>query len=212
MTTNNTVLTDEEIVETSNSADFESMVTADDFIFVVARAIEQAVLAKVQPVPAGTWISVKDRLPDTSDTVIVYTPPQPDDYPDSMRIDFDRYEDGTWSSHADQYDHYIMIGGPDLGPGPGQDAPYTHWMPMPKRPSEPTAVSQDADPLQSAADWLFEAIEDLTAADIQGRLCVGHNRANNLLDAARSRDESPINSKHTSLFLDACRRVEGESC
>ena len=36
-------LTDEEILDAANSADFKSMVTADDFVFVLARAIERRI-------------------------------------------------------------------------------------------------------------------------------------------------------------------------
>jgi hypothetical protein len=36
-------LTGEEILDAANSADFKNMVTADDFIFVIARAIERKV-------------------------------------------------------------------------------------------------------------------------------------------------------------------------
>lgn len=34
------LLTDEEITDAANSAEFKTMVTADDYIFVIARAIE----------------------------------------------------------------------------------------------------------------------------------------------------------------------------
>jgi hypothetical protein len=36
-------LKDEQILDAANSADFKNMVTADDFIFVIARAIERKV-------------------------------------------------------------------------------------------------------------------------------------------------------------------------
>ena len=48
---------------------------------------------------------------------------------------------------------------------------------------------EDVDPLQGAADWIFQAIVDCNAADIQSRLLIGYNRAKRLLDAARSRVE-----------------------
>lgn len=48
--------------------------------------------------------------------------------------------------------------------------------------------SQDRedDPLQPAVNWLNATIIDLTAIDIQRRLFVGHNRAQRMLDHARS--------------------------
>ena len=50
--------------------------------------------------------------------------------------------------------------------------------------AQPEPAAQD--PLQCAADWLFEAIAQCDAADIQHRLSIGYNRAERLLDAARS--------------------------
>lgn len=75
--------------------------------------------------------------------VLVYTPPQPGDWPDQLRIDFDcigpDYE--GWTAHSELYDHYMAVGGSDAaGPdmecvGPAQEAPYTHWMPLPPPPA-----------------------------------------------------------------------------
>lgn len=39
-------LTDDEITEAVNSAPFRDMVTADDYIFLIARAVEKAILEK----------------------------------------------------------------------------------------------------------------------------------------------------------------------
>jgi len=53
--------------------------------------------------------------------------------------------------------------------------------------------SQDRedDPLQPAANWLIQAIESCTVADIQGRLSIGYNRAQRLFDhATQSRDRA----------------------
>ena len=50
--------------------------------------------------------------------------------------------------------------------------------------AQPEPAAQD--PLQCAADWLFEAIAQCDAADIQHRLSIGYNRAERLLDAARA--------------------------
>lgn len=44
------------------------------------------------------------------------------------RYDFDMLKDGCWIRHADHHEHYLMVGGPSMGPGPGEKAPYTHWM------------------------------------------------------------------------------------
>lgn len=39
-------LTDDEITEAVNSAPFKDMVTADDYVFLIARAVEKAILEK----------------------------------------------------------------------------------------------------------------------------------------------------------------------
>src|SRR5690606_24071124 len=41
------------------------------------------------------------------------------------------------------------------------------------------------DPLQGAADWLVEAIEDCEPSDLQNQLLIGFNRAKRLFDHAR---------------------------
>ena len=49
----------------------------------------------------------------------------------------------------------------------------------------PAQAVQDS--LQGAADWLLKAMEDCAEADLQQRLLIGYNRANRLLNAARTR-------------------------
>lgn len=44
---------------------------------------------------------------------------------------------------------------------------------------------RDDDPLQPAANWLIQAVESCTVADIQRGLNIGHNRAKRLFDHAR---------------------------
>lgn len=95
------------------------------------------------------WISVAERLPEPGLTVFVYSPPQPDDWPDSVRIEFDAIDpesDGeSWVNHSAHYEHFCCVakGGMDVPmTGPSEKAPYTHWMPVPAIPSalsgEPT--------------------------------------------------------------------------
>lgn len=89
------------------------------------------------------WQSV-ETLPPEGLPVLVYTPPQPGDYPDTVNIDFDficpDYED--WHNHCENYEHYMAVGGSNAcGPdvvctGPGQKALYTHWMPLPAAPAK----------------------------------------------------------------------------
>lgn len=90
------------------------------------------------------WSRVDDRLPDPGVVVLVYTPPQPEDWPGSVNIKFDficaDYE--YWHDHSENYEHYMMVGGPNCcGPdvevtGPSEKAKYTHWMPLPAPPGE----------------------------------------------------------------------------
>ena len=95
------------------------------------------------------WISVAERLPEPGVTVFVYSPPQPDDWPDSVRIEFDAIDpesDGeSWVNHSAHYEHFCCVakGGMDVPmTGPSEKAPYTHWMPVPAIPAalsgEPT--------------------------------------------------------------------------
>lgn len=52
------------------------------------------------------------------------------------------------------------------------------------------AMPADADPLQGAVNWLYDAIDvGVTTDEIQSRLLIGYNRATRLLDAARRRIE-----------------------
>lgn len=80
------------------------------------------------------WIPVSERLPEKGVTVMVYTPPQPGDYPDDVRIDFDglcpESDDAFWLSHGEHYEHWCCIakGGDGISwSGPSEQAPYTHW-------------------------------------------------------------------------------------
>lgn len=90
------------------------------------------------------WVKVSDRLPEPGVLVLIYTPPQPGDWPDDIRIGFDGIDpegDGTtWAGHSEHYEHFMDIGGhgccgPDVEvAGPAPDAPYTHWMHRPNIP------------------------------------------------------------------------------
>lgn len=92
------------------------------------------------PALASAWVPVSERLPEPGVTVMVYTPPQPGDYPDSVRISFDGIcpeSDGDyWVDHGEHYEHYCMIakGGDADWHGPSEKAPYTHWHPLPAAP------------------------------------------------------------------------------
>ncbi|MNQ98752.1 hypothetical protein D3C85_1144570 [compost metagenome] len=79
--------------------------------------------------------------------VMVYTPPQPSDWPDSVRIGFDYIDpevaDDYWYNHGEHYEHYCCVAKPENCTGPQERAPYTHWMPLPAAPGTPPASAQD---------------------------------------------------------------------
>lgn len=115
------------------------MLEAADHIDAQAAEIERL---------RNPWVSVAERLPEPGLTVFVYSPPQPDDWPNSVRIEFDAVdtEDGeSWINHSAHYEHFCCVakGGMDEPvTGPSEKAPYTHWMPVPAIPAalsgEPT--------------------------------------------------------------------------
>ncbi|MBG6289481.1 DUF551 domain-containing protein [Pseudomonas nitroreducens] len=89
------------------------------------------------------WIRCSEQMPEPGVLVMVYSPPQPGDYPDSVRIDFDVIDpesDGDyWVNHGEHYEHWCCIakGGDDIEwRGPSEKAPYTHWMPLPEPPED----------------------------------------------------------------------------
>lgn len=94
---------------------------------------------------AARWIGVEERLPEPGVTVMVYTPPQPGDYPNDIRISLDgicpESDGGYWIDHGEHYEHWCCIAKGGAGiewHGPSEKAPYTHWMPLPAVPSAPS--------------------------------------------------------------------------
>ena len=74
--------------------------------------------------------------------VIVYSPPDAEDWPDTIRIDFDYIDtgiaEGYWYHHGEAHEHFQCVGKPSgsVG-GVSEKAPYTHWMHIPKPPVTP---------------------------------------------------------------------------
>lgn len=96
-----------------------------------------AVVTRIKELEARVvpeWISVDDRLPIDGELVVVFTPG------DDGGPDFDFIEEGVWAGHEDHYQHFMAVGGHNLGgegctvSGPTAEAPYSHWMPLPAAP------------------------------------------------------------------------------
>jgi len=100
-----------------------------------------ALIARIKELEdAQRWVLVSERLPAPGLLVQVYSPPQPGDWPDTVRIDTDGIDpesEDYWVGHGEHYEHYCMIakGGDVEWTGPAEKAPYTHWKPMPEPPA-----------------------------------------------------------------------------
>ncbi|RIQ51016.1 hypothetical protein [Bordetella avium] len=124
--------------------------------------------------------------------VMVYTPPQPSDWPDSVRIGFDYIDpevaDDYWYNHGEHYEHYCCVAKPENCTGPGERAPYTHWMPIPPAPGAEDAT---AVPAQPASDQLpSPAVSAEPVAwfiDWPDEPELGHYLGENQCDGARNR-------------------------
>ena len=108
---------------------------------VALNPLHRRILAGVNQQAGSGWIEVTERLPEPGVTVLVYSPPQPGDYPDTLRIAFDGIDpesDGTyWVDHGEHYEHWCCVakGGDADWHGPSEKAPYTHWQPLPPSPA-----------------------------------------------------------------------------
>jgi len=95
-----------------------------------------------QPVePAASvpdMIQISECLPPDGELCIVYWPEG-----DEGRYEFDYCEEGIWYIHSEHYDHFLSVGKGDIDcpiTGPSEQAPYTHWSPLPK-PTNPEGAA-----------------------------------------------------------------------
>lgn len=82
---------------------------------------------------SSVWVSVLDRLPDRGVTVMVFSQ-DGEIYFDEIDEDCD--DGDRWYAHDQSYEHYCNVAKPAGSVGPDCEAPYTHWMHMPKPPTE----------------------------------------------------------------------------
>lgn len=108
-------------------------------------------------IPAG-WKPIESA--PKNQLVMVYTPPQPNDWPDSVRIGFDYIDpeiaDDYWYNHGEHYEHYCCVAKPENCTGPQECAPYTHWMPLPAAPASPVSTVEDAVDEQTAFERWYD--------------------------------------------------------
>ena len=70
-----------------------------------------------------------ETAPDNQLVVVFWT--DNDDAKNPERHDFDYLEDGVWQNYFNRHEHYLIAG---AARGRSEDAPFTHWMPLPKMP------------------------------------------------------------------------------
>lgn len=56
-----------------------------------------------------------------------------EDYEEAGRYDFDSLSEGVWTNYFEEHEHYKIAG---AAIGNSEDAPYTHYMPLPPAPKE----------------------------------------------------------------------------
>jgi hypothetical protein len=81
-------------------------------------------------------ISVADRLPEDGVQVLTLRPSREGDWGEEDRYGFDMRDDGVWVAHNNNYEEFMAVGGHNAVPGeacvgPDEQAPYTHWWPLP---------------------------------------------------------------------------------
>jgi hypothetical protein len=115
------------------------------YVNIEAQALWEGWQARAlasRPAEVDDWISVEDQLPEVGALVMVYSPPTQNDWPDSLCIEFDYLDpdadEPRWFHHGEHYEHFCCVAKPEGSIGPSEEAPYTHWRPVPARPSHTT--------------------------------------------------------------------------
>ncbi|MGO0671521.1 DUF551 domain-containing protein [Klebsiella michiganensis] len=134
------VMVPKEPTEQMYDAGDRQMATKQVWDAMLAAAPQQHNAPQNIPEIIPGWIPVSERMPEPGILVLVYTPPQPGDYPGDVRIGFDYIDpDGDdptyWFNHGESYEHFCCVACDGMT-GPSEKAPYTHWMPLPAAPQE----------------------------------------------------------------------------
>lgn len=109
-----------------------------DDLLAAQRCLAKSIRALSPADPVDQWQDIATAPKDT--LVVVYTPPQPHDYPDAFHVDFDYIDTGIandyWYNHGEAHEHFSCVCKPSgsIG-GIPENAPYTHWMPLPAAPT-----------------------------------------------------------------------------
>lgn len=110
--------------------------------YAATVAKSNATAACIAYVRSGGWRRVEDGLPEDGQLVLVGWRQGDED-----RIGFDARDEGGWAEHDAAREHFLAVGGsaaagPDaICVGPAEEAPYTHWMPVPLPPPPSEKVS-----------------------------------------------------------------------
>jgi hypothetical protein len=103
-------------------------------------ALNEALDERDRALSRYRWVPVSERLPEAGELVMVYSPPTKDSWPDEMNVGFDCIDPDVddpgpyaWLNHNNHYEHYCAVACEGMT-GPREQAPYTHWMPLPPAP------------------------------------------------------------------------------
>ena len=131
--------------ETSDPEDIRFTLSVHDLLSAMSDWFDdyaESAYSNEKAAEVDDWVSVEERMPEVGMTVMVYSPPTKHDWPDARRIDFDYLDpdadEPRWFNHGEHYEHFCCVAKPEDSIGPSEEAPYTHWRPIPSAPSHTT--------------------------------------------------------------------------
>lgn len=75
------------------------------------------------------WLPI-ETAPEGELVICMWLDKEDDEHP--ARYNFDYFEDGIWMNYFSEHEHYAIAG---VATGRSEDAPYTHWIPLPAAPT-----------------------------------------------------------------------------